>query len=82
MNAIKSCLDKNGRLLIPLHLRKSLALKPGQEVLLYQEGEELKIRTYKDALTRARDLIKQYNPDNLDLVDVLLQHRREEASRD
>ena len=82
MNAIKSCLDKNGRLLIPLYLRKSLALKPGQEVLLYQEGEELKIRTYKDALARARDLIKQYNPDNLDLVDVLLQHRREEASRD
>ncbi|MBN9343670.1 MAG: hypothetical protein BGO76_01810 [Caedibacter sp. 38-128] len=79
METIKTRIDKNGRLLIPSSFRQSLHLDPGQEVILYQEGNELKIRTFKESLNRARQLVKQYNKDNLDLVALLLQERREEA---
>jgi len=78
MEMVKSYVDKNGRILIPYLFRKSLHLGPGEEVILYQEGKELKIRTFKDSLTRARQLVKQYNRDDLDLVSILLQERREE----
>ena len=79
MEIVKSHIDKNGRLLIPSLFRKSLHLEPGEEVILYQEGGELKIRTFKDSLKRARQIVKHYNKDNLDLVALLLQERREET---
>lgn len=82
METIKARIDKNGRLLIPSLFRQSLHLEPGDEVILYQEGSELKIRTFKESLNRARQLVKQYNKDNLDLVELLLQERREEAKNE
>ena len=82
METIKARIDKNGRLLIPSLFRQSLHLEPGDEVILYQEGNELKIRTFKESLNRARQLVKQYNKDNLDLVELLLQERREEAKNE
>lgn len=36
-------MDKNGRFLIPSFFRKSIHLEPGEVVILYQEGGELKI---------------------------------------
>ncbi|MBL0941295.1 MAG: AbrB/MazE/SpoVT family DNA-binding domain-containing protein [Alphaproteobacteria bacterium] len=82
METVKSYIDKNGRLHIPASFRKVLHLEPGEEVLLYQEGAELKVRTFKQSLTRARQLVKQYNTENLDLVSLLLESRREEAKKD
>ncbi|MGV8948117.1 MAG: AbrB/MazE/SpoVT family DNA-binding domain-containing protein [Candidatus Paracaedibacter sp.] len=79
MEIAKSHIDKNGRILIPYLFRKSLHLEPGEEVILYQEGSELKIRTFKDSLNRARKIVKHYNKENLDLVSLLLQERREEG---
>ena len=79
MEIVKTYIDKNGRVLIPYQFRKSLHLEPGEEVILYQEGSELKIRTFKDSLARARRIIKQYNKDDLDLVSLLLEERREES---
>lgn len=78
MEIAKSYIDKNGRILIPYLFRKSLHLEPGQEVILYQEGTELKIRTFKNSLARARQIVKQYNKEDLDLVTLLLKERREE----
>lgn len=78
MELAKSHIDKNGRILIPYLLRKSLHMEPGEKVILYQEGSELKIRTFKDSLNRARQIVKRHNKENLDLVSLLLQERREE----
>ncbi len=79
MEIVKSHIDKNGRILIPLLFRKSLRLEPGEEVILYQEGGELKIRTFRDSILRARKIMKHYNKENLDLVSLLLKDRREES---
>jgi len=79
MEIAKSHIDKNGRILIPYLFRKSLHLEPGEEVILYQDGDELKIRTFKDSLNRVRKIVKRYNKENLDLVALLLQERREEG---
>lgn len=79
MEIAKSHIDKNGRILIPYLFRKSLHLNPGEEVLLYQEGQDLKIRTFRDSLQRVRKVLKHYNKDGLDPVALLLKERREEA---
>lgn len=79
MEIAKTHIDKNGRILIPYLFRKSLHLEAGEEVILYQDGKELKIRTFKDSLARARQIVKQYNKDDVDLVALLLKERREES---
>ena len=80
MEIVRSHIDKNGRILIPHFFRKSLHLEPGEEVILYQEGRELKIRTFRDSLKRVRKILKHYNKENVDLVSLLLQERREESN--
>lgn len=80
MEIVKSHIDKNGRILIPHFFRKSLHLEPGEEVILYQERGELKIRTFRDSIIRARQVLKRYNKENLDPVSLLLTERREEAN--
>ena len=82
LESIKLRIDQNGRLLIPLSFRQKMHFDIGQDVLMYQDGEELKIRSFKESAKRARDLIKQYNTDNVDLLDMLLTQRRDEAKQD
>lgn len=78
MEIARSHIDKNGRILIPVFFRKSLHLVPGEKVIIYQEGSELKIRSFHDSLARARGVIKKYNKKNIDLVTQLIKERREE----
>lgn len=80
MEIVKSHIDKNGRILIPHLFRKALHLEPGEDVILYQEGNELKIRTFKDSIIRARKVLKKYNKESLDPVSLLLKERREEIN--
>ena len=72
---------KLGRILIPAAHRHLLHLTPGQDVILQGEEGELRIRSSKESAKRARDLVKQYNPDNKDLVALLFPARKEDKSR-
>lgn len=41
-------LDKLGRIVIPIEMRKEMELKPGDEVEITQNGKSLNITKYKD----------------------------------
>ncbi|EKE10139.1 MAG: hypothetical protein ACD_16C00078G0004 [uncultured bacterium] len=82
MEIIKSKIDQAGRILIPSSYRHSLHLMPGQNVILRAEEGELRIQSFKESASYARSLVKKYNPDNKDLVELLFQARKEDTSRD
>ena len=82
MDMIKSKVDQAGRILVPSSYRHSLHLMPGQDVILHAEKGELRIRSFKESSTHARNLVKKYNSKNQDLVKLLFQTRKEEASHD
>ena len=79
MRPVRAKLNENGRLVIPAAHRKALGLRPGDEVLIRLEGDELRISSVRDALARARRLIRQYIPDDQDLTQSLIDDRRREA---
>ena len=81
MEIIKSKIDQAGRILIPSSYRHSLHLMPGQDVILQVEEGGLRIRSFKESASHARNLVKQYNSKNQDLVGLLLQARKDEVSR-
>ncbi|MBI2872579.1 MAG: AbrB/MazE/SpoVT family DNA-binding domain-containing protein [Chloroflexi bacterium] len=81
MLEVKAKLGEGGRLVIPAEYRKSLGLKPGDEVILVLEEGEVRLLTPHRAVRRAQALVRRYVPEGRRLADELLRERREEAAR-
>jgi AbrB family looped-hinge helix DNA binding protein len=72
-------INENGRVVIPAPFRKALGVKPGDEVILRWEDDELRITTIRKRLERAQRLVRKYIKPGTSLVDELIADRRREA---
>jgi AbrB family looped-hinge helix DNA binding protein len=79
MYEYRTNINENGRLVIPSACRKALGIKPGDEVVLRLEDDEIRISNVKSALKRARRLVKQYIKTKDKLSESLIKDRRKEA---
>lgn len=70
-----------GRLVIPVGLRKALQLKPGDRLVARQVGDALLLERREAVQKRLQDRFRHI-PDDVSLVDELLSERREEAEID
>ncbi len=74
-------LGPQGRLVIPAHLRKALDLKPGDRLVVRQDGDSI-------VLERGENLVKHLQaryanvPSTVSLADELIAERRTEAAGD
>ena len=82
MTSIKTKIGEGGRVVIPAKYRKALDLKPGDDVILVLEDQEVRITTVKQAIRRAQQIVRRYVPEDRDLVSELIKERREEAARE
>ncbi len=73
-------INENGRLVIPAAYRKMLGIKAGDEVILRMDEDELHISNMRNALKRARKLVKQYIQADINLTESLIKDRRKEAA--
>jgi AbrB family looped-hinge helix DNA binding protein len=74
--------QRQRRVVIPAALRKALDLRPGDELILRVEDGELRLSTRRQALARARRMIREYIPSDEDLTQSLIDDRRAEAGRE
>ena len=65
-----------GRIVIPAACRKALGIKPGDDVVLQLESEELRLYSRKQALRRLQDRVAKVVPRNASLADELLRERK------
>ena len=72
-------LSENGRVLIPVEIRKSLKLKAGDRLVMSVTDGEIRLVPQSEAIKRAQDKIAQYVDPSRSLSDELIQERREEA---
>ena len=80
MQALKSYIDTNGKLSIPIKLRNLLHLKPGDEVEINCIDNKLVVTSFREKLIHARSIVKQYVKTSL--TEELKKLRIEDASKE
>ena len=71
-----------GRLVVPVELRRALALEEGTEAVARAEDGRLVVERRDVALRRLRDAVARSVGREVSLVDELIAARREEARRE
>ena len=75
--------NRQGRIVIPAECRAAAGIKPGDELLIEAIGEgELRLRTREQAIKAAQAIVARYLPKGRDLVQELIDERRDEAARE
>ena len=77
-------LDRSGRLVLPISIRRDLALREGDEVV-FTAGEtagEVRLTSRRAAVEQAQTLVRRHVRPGLNMVDVLLADRQREASQE
>jgi AbrB family looped-hinge helix DNA binding protein len=82
MNETRVRVNENGRVVIPAAFRKALGIKPGDELVLRLEDDELRIATLRRRIERAQRWVRRYVKPGVSLVDKLIAERREAARRE
>lgn len=78
---IRAVVEQNGRILLPVAIRKQLGIVPGDEVVLRMEGGELRVASIEAAVRRAQTAVRrQLKPSKGDVSlanDVIAMRRRD-----
>jgi AbrB family looped-hinge helix DNA binding protein len=75
-------MTKEGRVLIPAELRKSLGLSPDDTLLVYEMDGEIRITSRVQALRQMQKRLAKYKRPGVSVVDEFIREKREEAARE
>lgn len=75
--------EKTGRILIPVSIRRKLSLLEGSsELVVRVDDTGLTVGTRRQALEKVRDRLRRYIPEGSDLSGELIEDRRREAAQE
>lgn len=75
-------MSKEGRVLIPVPVRRELGLVENQPLSIYVQDGEVRIVSRVQAIRRMQQRMAKYKKSGESVVDDLLRERREEAARE
>ena len=70
----------NGRMVLPVGLRRQMHIEGGGLVLIRSEAGRIVLESIDDAVARAQAIVRKYSPDTQGVVDELISERRAEAA--
>jgi len=79
---MKTKIAAGGRVVIPAAYRKALGIKPGDEVAIFLEGDEIRLAGTRQVVKRAQNTVRKYVAGVRRLSDELIKERRAEAGRE
>jgi len=82
MDAVRTKVGENGRLVIPARIRRALHIDVGDTVVLRVENNELRVSSVREAVRRAQELVAKHVPEGVSLMDELIAERRRELRRE
>ncbi|MCO6392581.1 AbrB/MazE/SpoVT family DNA-binding domain-containing protein [Aliihoeflea aestuarii] len=75
-------LQENGRMILPIDIRRALNLKKGDKVIIETEGDRVELTTAQRERQRAKTMFRKFVPAGEPIVDEVIADRRDEALRD
>ena len=75
-------IDGAGRIVVPVDMRRALAIRDGEELTISLEDDGIRLRTLDGALARVRAIARRRRQDDGSVVDAFLAERRAEAASD
>lgn len=81
-HSLKVRVAAGGRVVIPAEVRQALGIREGDEVLLTQDADGIRITTYRQAVKRAREVVSRYVRPGVSLIDELGRERAEEVAKE
>jgi AbrB family looped-hinge helix DNA binding protein len=75
-------LSKEGRVLIPAELRKSLGLAANEPLNIYEKDGEIHIVSRLQGIRRAQAIMAKYKKPGYSVVDEFIREKRKEAARE
>lgn len=75
-------LQDNGRMVLPVELRRALGVGQGGRVIVQTEGDRIEITTAERSRARAKARMQQLFAGRDGVVEELIAERREEARRE
>ncbi len=82
MGDIAISVADNGRIVLPVALRRRLNVVRGGTLVIREEDGRLVLESADAAITRAQDIVRRFAPDATGVVDELSAERRAEAERE
>ena len=73
-------LFENGRVTLPVDMRRQLDVEKGDTLFARLEDGEIRIWTRKSALRRLQASLRELAPEGVSLVDEMIAERRREAA--
>ena len=68
----------NGRLVLPVSLRKTLGVEKGGQILAEWDGNSVRLTIPDQSLDEARALFRRYVPEGASVADEIIADRRAE----
>ena len=75
-------MSENGRIVIPVEIRKQLGLRAGEPLTLVVEGDAMRLMTRRARIRAAQASLARHLTPGQRIDDELIEERREEARRE
>jgi len=79
IESIRLQLSENGRVVIPVQVRRELGVESGGEILLERREDGYRLTTRRQRIEDARRHLRRYFKPGVSLVDELIAERRKAA---
>ena len=75
-------MSENGRIVLPVAIRRAANIKPREVLTVRVDDEGIHLQTRRQAIKRAQAVVRKYTKNRKGLVDEFLRERREETARE
>ncbi len=82
MSEVTISVADNGRIVLPVALRRRLNVVRGGTLVIREEDGRFLLESADEAVTRAQAIVRRFAPDAAGVVEELLAERRDEAERE
>ncbi len=83
MEIFHARIEADGRIQLPLQVLEQLGFETGKDVELEVENKSLRVTLSRaERLKKAQALVRKYVPEDVSLVNELIEDRRREAEND